>query len=196
MRFAEALRTARLAKGWSQQQLADHIFVTQGAVSLWERGKNEPELAMLARIARALDAPHLSLDLTPTRAKVPIMGTVGRQQQITQIPDEPLREIEAPPDTPPDAVAFVLDEPGVLPNLPKGAALVIWDKRSDPTEVYGQLCVVMTADGQRLVKTVQRGTQRDRYRLTAYGEKDLVDIALRWAAPVERIDMKPKWVSP
>ena len=39
----------------SQQSLADILQIDQSKISKWERGKNEPNLEMLHKIAKALD---------------------------------------------------------------------------------------------------------------------------------------------
>lgn len=44
----------RKAKGFTQQDLADALGLTQGAVAHWESGRRQPPLAMLRRIAEAL----------------------------------------------------------------------------------------------------------------------------------------------
>jgi transcriptional regulator with XRE-family HTH domain len=41
----------RKKQGMTQQQLADHLFVSLQAVSKWEKGQSEPDLATLRKIA-------------------------------------------------------------------------------------------------------------------------------------------------
>lgn len=47
MRFKEA----RTQAGLSQQQVADQLGIHQTAISNWEKGKNLPAAAMLAKVA-------------------------------------------------------------------------------------------------------------------------------------------------
>ena len=54
-KFGETLRALRTERGLSQQQLAERMAVTRGAVSMYESGRRLPDLRMLARIADALD---------------------------------------------------------------------------------------------------------------------------------------------
>jgi len=50
----------RLARGWSQGELAEAAHVTNSAISDYERGKVDPQAATLFKILGALDAPmHL-----------------------------------------------------------------------------------------------------------------------------------------
>jgi ribosome-binding protein aMBF1 (putative translation factor) len=51
-----AVRELRLARGWSQAELASAAAMTQSAVARFEAGGTVPTLAVLGRIANALDA--------------------------------------------------------------------------------------------------------------------------------------------
>lgn len=51
----QRLKTMREAKGWTQDEVAQRLNVTRGAVGHWERGKNEPSYDMLIRLARLYD---------------------------------------------------------------------------------------------------------------------------------------------
>lgn len=42
MIFAEKLKTERSKKGWSQEELAEKLFVSRQSVSKWENGQNYP----------------------------------------------------------------------------------------------------------------------------------------------------------
>lgn len=49
------IKTAREAKGLSQEDLAGAVGVRSGIVSRWENGRNVPRLKRLAEIADVLD---------------------------------------------------------------------------------------------------------------------------------------------
>lgn len=53
--FAETLRSLREEKGYSQQQLAEKIYIDRTTVSKWEAGVRLPDIKMITRIANALD---------------------------------------------------------------------------------------------------------------------------------------------
>jgi transcriptional regulator with XRE-family HTH domain len=53
--FAETLRSLREEKGYSQQQLAEKIYIDRTTVSKWEAGVRLPDIKMITRIAHALD---------------------------------------------------------------------------------------------------------------------------------------------
>ena len=52
--ISKHLKTIRTSKGWTQQQMADALFVTRQAISNWETGKNMPDLQMLESISDKL----------------------------------------------------------------------------------------------------------------------------------------------
>lgn len=52
---AGALRDLRVAAGMTQQELAHHLGVRQGLISMWERGKARPTWDEIARYATTLD---------------------------------------------------------------------------------------------------------------------------------------------
>ncbi len=54
--IAKNIKELRTEKGWTQQQLADMLFVTRQAVSNWENGKTEPDADTLIKIAQVMQA--------------------------------------------------------------------------------------------------------------------------------------------
>jgi transcriptional regulator with XRE-family HTH domain len=60
-RFGQNVRAARLARGWTQEDLAGHSGLAPVQVSRVERGKREIRLTTLIRLLDALDAPPVEL---------------------------------------------------------------------------------------------------------------------------------------
>jgi transcriptional regulator with XRE-family HTH domain len=60
-RFGENLRAARHAKGWTQEELADHSGLAVVQISRIERGVREIRLTTLMRLLQALDLPPAKL---------------------------------------------------------------------------------------------------------------------------------------
>ncbi len=54
--LASSIIERRLAKGWSQRQLANRIGTKQPVISRLESGSSKPSLSLLQRVAKALDA--------------------------------------------------------------------------------------------------------------------------------------------
>ena len=52
--FGERLKKLRKAKGWTQQDLADHAGVSKVSVVCWENGKSEPLGDSISKLSEAL----------------------------------------------------------------------------------------------------------------------------------------------
>ena len=57
--FGKRVREIRLAKGWTQEELAHRLSLNSTFVSRLERGERSPSLPTIARIAQALEV-HVS----------------------------------------------------------------------------------------------------------------------------------------
>lgn len=55
MEISDLIKSARIEKGLTQQQLADSIFVTRQTISKWELGKSVPDQASLVLLYQCLD---------------------------------------------------------------------------------------------------------------------------------------------
>ena len=53
--FGSFIKSKRTEKNYSQKDLAEMLFVTEGAVSKWERGVSYPDITLISDICRALD---------------------------------------------------------------------------------------------------------------------------------------------
>lgn len=63
-KFSDVIVTLRKEKGYTQQELASKLHITDKAVSKWERGLSYPDIASISALANALgvDSSYL-LDL-------------------------------------------------------------------------------------------------------------------------------------
>lgn len=52
--FGLFIKAKRMERGLSQKELADLLFITEGAVSKWERGASYPDITLIADICHAL----------------------------------------------------------------------------------------------------------------------------------------------
>ena len=55
--------------------------------------------------------------------------------------------------------------------------------------LLGRDCIIMTNEGTRLIKYLTRGTRKNRYHLKSMhpGVDDLLDVQVKWAAPIDFI---------
>jgi transcriptional regulator with XRE-family HTH domain len=60
-RFGANVRVARLARGWTQEDLAEKTGLATVQVSRIERGKREVRLTTLVRLVRALEVEPADL---------------------------------------------------------------------------------------------------------------------------------------
>ncbi len=51
MIFGEKLRNERKNKGWSQEELAEKLFVSRQSVSKWENGQNYPSIEIIIKVS-------------------------------------------------------------------------------------------------------------------------------------------------
>lgn len=54
--FSDVLKKLRTAAGFSQQTLAEKMYVTRSTVARWENGSRQPDAVTLSRLAEVLDA--------------------------------------------------------------------------------------------------------------------------------------------
>lgn len=51
MIFGEKLKSERKNKGWSQEELAEKLFVSRQSVSKWENGQNYPSIEIIIKVS-------------------------------------------------------------------------------------------------------------------------------------------------
>ncbi len=78
--FAEQLRDARKAKGWSQRDLSQKAGATQTHISKIESGAVDMRLSTLAELARLLD---LDVVLVPRSALPPVQSLIREAEANT-----------------------------------------------------------------------------------------------------------------
>jgi len=89
MSFGKRLRKAREAKGLTQKELANLLFLGESTISFYEADKREPKLEILEKLANALDVsvdwllgrtndPPIPVDAIPVTdwVRVPVYGEV------------------------------------------------------------------------------------------------------------------------
>lgn len=79
--LTEAIRQARLAKGWSQRDLSARAHLTQAQISRIENGEVDLQVSTLIELARSLD---LDLQLVPRTALVAVEAAVRSAEERSQ----------------------------------------------------------------------------------------------------------------
>jgi len=78
MAMGRRLRDARIACGFSQQQLAAKLGVAQSTIAMWESGKSMPRRSSMARLAGLLSTSVAALEVGP-QAGIPAATHLNRE---------------------------------------------------------------------------------------------------------------------
>lgn len=81
--FGEQLRDLRLQRQITQEVLARHLHVTRQTVSGWERGRSEPDIETLVRLAGYFD---ISLDALLSKGGVQMITIHYRKGGLIMLP--------------------------------------------------------------------------------------------------------------
>ncbi|MBQ7338302.1 MAG: helix-turn-helix transcriptional regulator [Clostridia bacterium] len=77
------IKSYREQKGMNQEELAERLCVTRQAVSNWERGKTEPDIETLHKIADVLEVSMEEL-IYGTKRETTIIHQHHTTQQVTK----------------------------------------------------------------------------------------------------------------
>ncbi|MBR4874284.1 MAG: helix-turn-helix transcriptional regulator, partial [Clostridia bacterium] len=80
--FGSFIKTKRTEKNYSQKDLAEMLFVTEGAVSKWERGVSYPDITLISDICRVLDISEHELITASTDADTRKMKREARKYRM------------------------------------------------------------------------------------------------------------------
>lgn len=80
--FGSFIKTKRTEKKYSQKDLAEMLFVTEGAISKWERGVSYPDITLISDICRALDISEHELITASTDTDTRKMKHEARRFRI------------------------------------------------------------------------------------------------------------------
>ena len=80
--FGLFIKTKRTEKNYSQKDLAELLFVTEGAVSKWERGVSYPDITMISDLCRVLDISEHELITASTDTSTQEMKQEARKFRV------------------------------------------------------------------------------------------------------------------
>ena len=80
--FGSFIKAKRTGKNYSQKDLAELLFVTEGAVSKWERGISYPDITLIGDICRVLDISEHELITASTDTETRTMKQDARKFRI------------------------------------------------------------------------------------------------------------------
>jgi phage repressor protein C with HTH and peptisase S24 domain len=170
-------RAAALKFGWKPSTYASH-----------ENGQT-PEIPHEAArdYARAFKVSPgwlLTGEGSKRRQTGQLIGYVGAGDQIFPFDGELGEETELPPGTPPNLAAVKVRGHSMHPRYKHGEVIFYANETRAPDELIGEECIVRLADGRMLVKTIRKGSRRNRFNLESYNAPLLEDQRIEWAARV------------
>ncbi|MBR5540301.1 MAG: helix-turn-helix transcriptional regulator [Clostridia bacterium] len=80
--FGAFIKAKRTEKNYSQKELAEMLFVTEGAISKWERGVSYPDITLIADICRVLDVSEHELITASTDSDTRKMKREARNFRV------------------------------------------------------------------------------------------------------------------
>ncbi|WP_131118402.1 helix-turn-helix domain-containing protein [Lichenihabitans psoromatis] len=187
--MANNLRVLRGARGWSQEDAASALGTTRNQYGKLENGTRRLSDKWIERAAEAygIDAGEI------VRGKpivVPIAGYVGAGAEMILFAEGQgnLGEVAGPDGTSDRTIAVEIKGESLGPFF-NGWLVLFDDVRSPVTDdLIGRLCVVGLMDGRVLVKRLMksRGPSSLFHLYGQFGDP-ILDIAVKWAAPVKTV---------
>lgn len=92
METKDILGQLRKERGWSQDELAERLFVTRQAVSRWETGETVPNVDTLKRLSALFDVSINTLLGAPRRLFCQCCGMPLEDTSISREPDGSFNE--------------------------------------------------------------------------------------------------------
>ncbi len=82
--FGQRIRTLRMEKNLTQQELADRMYVSRKTIGNWESGNRLPDISMLSRLAVNLDVETYELvdELYEGSEDPPIIIVVEKEPSV------------------------------------------------------------------------------------------------------------------
>jgi transcriptional regulator with XRE-family HTH domain len=195
MHVGRLLRTARKAKGLTQDEVARMLGLSRQAVGKIER-RTSIHLDRLKSFAEALDLSLAQLGIEETIAPrsrryvfLALSGYIREDGRMVpgrgRAPElVPLIEGFRPEDT----LAYRVETNDLAPRLRHGdTILVAQDAVASPRDHVGELCAFTLGDGTELVRELHMGPHAGTWRLLTYRGAELVTADVTQVRPVDAI---------
>lgn len=193
MDASEIIREALEATGLKQAEFAKKVGVGQGTISKWMSDQQSPNTRQWRGVEAFLASQESTRHLVhaPKANTVAVRGLIGAGAQIRpdeeQVPPEGLYEIAAPFPIPDGAIAFRVDGDSQWPRYDPGDVVICWASGTDVDQVIGWEAAVRTADGNRYLKRILRGSERGLFDLESYNAPTIRNARLEWVARVQGV---------
>lgn len=176
-----ALKQAMERKGMKAKRLSVNAGLNPTAVRDIMERIDDPRVGTLIKLADALEIPASSL----FGNQVPVLGKVGAGGSVLfEESDEP-ELVDRPPGAVGRLMALKVVGDSMFPVYREGDIVyVARDHEGVLPHYIGDECVVHTWDGGTFLKTLENGSQPNRYHLHSFNAPAMDNVELVWATPV------------
>jgi hypothetical protein len=123
--------------------------------------------------------------------RIAIEGYMTSQARIVATSQEDRPTIivpaEIPPGLPGDWVGYRVDGDGNYPAFRDGDTIFVQRRQGAPANYLNRECLVTMPAGERLVRTILRGTRAGLFVLIGFNNPPMIDVEIVAAAPIEWI---------
>jgi phage repressor protein C with HTH and peptisase S24 domain len=177
----ETLRKAMADKKVAAKRLSKMAGLGETAVRDLMETTTDPRIGTLIKLADALEIPASSL----FGNQVPVLGKVGAGGSVLfEETDEP-ELVDRPPGAVGRLMALQVTGDSMFPVYRDGDVVyVARDHEGVLKEYIGEECVVHTVEGGTFLKTLNTGSQINRYHLNSFNAPPMENVELVWATPV------------
>lgn len=189
-------REAALANGWPESSYRAH---ETGRRTIGQDDAERYARRFRARGAAITAREILFGDETPAgpasaieRNWLAIMGYVGAgdvvEPDYEQVPFDGLEQVELPYPIADDLIGFQVRGISMMPKYDDGEIIVVTrDQPTSTDSMIGDVAVVRTHDGHRLVKRIMPGPRPHTFNLESFNAPTIVGARIAWASPVRLV---------
>lgn len=192
MQYALLVRKLLQATGKNQSELARRLKTSQGSISRWAKGAQEPKHHQMRVIEDYAVEIGVIDQSDVNQSDVPLVGFVGLGGEISYGEGQgPFGEAPVPPGGATKTTVAVMARGDSMAGQLEDGWTAYYDNRQEPPteDILGKLCVVGLVDGRVLVKRLIKGRGPGLYDLYSASAPVLLDQAVLWAAKVT-------WIKP
>jgi hypothetical protein len=191
---AKRLRTARLGAQFADATAAARRFGWVVPTYLaHENGSRGFGLGRAQLYARAFKVNWQWLltgeGSAASNVKIPVSGYVGAGWMVYPVDEDlgggGIEEVELPPGVYGDYAAFKVRGDSNYPAYRDDEIIFVRREGGPPEDLLNRECVLDTADGRRLLKTLTPGSKKGHFTLISFNAPPIVDVRVTWASPVE-----------
>ncbi|ACL58485.1 LexA family transcriptional regulator [Methylobacterium nodulans] len=189
-KYPNGLAAALQASGVSASELARRLGTSRQNVHRWADGSREllPPVAQLIASKLGVSASALLLMEEAGPSYIRVAGLVGAgghiNNDVTQVHQNEAVRVRINIPLPDGLSAYEVWGDSMLPRYDPGDLIIVTDQPVPVSRVVGDVALVKTADGNRYLKRVLRGSEPDLYTLESYNASPMEDVEIAEATMI------------